>query len=61
MSLKPFVFQVTVEVERTEGKFASRDEIAEKIAETISDADPGQIDTDDGAVYEIVSFEVDQS
>lgn len=61
MSLKPFVFTVTVEVERTEGKFASRDEIAEKISEEIGNADPGQIDTDDGAVYEIVSFEVDQS
>lgn len=60
MALKPFVFKVTVEVERTEGKFASRDEIAEKIVEAIEDADPGQIDTDDGAVYEIVSFEADQ-
>lgn len=37
-----------------------RNEIAEKIVEAIEDADPGQIDTDDGAVYEIVSFEVDQ-
>jgi hypothetical protein len=61
MSLKPFTFTITVEVERTEGKFASRDEIAEKIVEELEYADPGSIDTDEGASYEITSFEVSQA
>lgn len=61
MGLKPFTFTITVEVERTEGKFASRDEIAEKIAEELKGADPGTIDTDEGASYEVTSFDVQQA
>ncbi len=59
MALKPFRFLVTVEVERMEGKFASRDEIAELLLDSL-DCDPGSISTDQGE-YETVSWDVSET
>ena len=56
--MKPFRFVVTAEVERQEGKFASRDEITENIQQWLEEANEQTIDTEDDAVYEIVSWEV---
>lgn len=53
-----FVFQVEVEVERTEGKFATRDELAEQLMEELEGADPGDLEGDSGGEYEVTSFEV---
>lgn len=53
-----FVFTIHVSVEREEGKFASRDEIAGLIIEGIED--PGSLDTDDGATYSVTMFEVQE-
>lgn len=59
-----FTFTVEVEVERVEGKFASRDEIADVIAEALGEANPENIDgigTDGGGEYEVTLWEVDEA
>lgn len=53
-----FTFEVTVEVERTEGLFASRDELSEQMSDELENADPGSLDGDEGGQYEVVSWEV---
>lgn len=53
-----FEFKITAEVERTEGKFASRDELEEQLVEAIEGADPQQVEGDGGGVYEVVAWEV---
>lgn len=53
-----FTYTVTVEVQRTEGKFASRDEISEQIREALEAADPQQYDGENGGMYETVEWEV---
>lgn len=58
--MRPFTFTVTVEVERREGKFAARDEIVEQLRDAIESADPGEVEGDNGGVYEVVSFEVSE-
>ena len=49
---------VSIEVQRTQGKFATRDELAEQIRDAIESADPGQLDGDNGGEYEVTSWEV---
>ena len=56
-----FTFTVTVEVERTQGKFATREELAEQLREAIEGADPGQLEGDNGGEYEVSSFEVEET
>jgi hypothetical protein len=53
-----YVFSVTVEVERSEGKFATRDEIGEQIAEAITEADPGNLTGENGGEYNVTVWEV---
>lgn len=56
-----FKLVVEVEVERTEGKFAGRDEIEEQLVEAIEGADPGTVDgvgADGASSYEVVAWEV---
>lgn len=53
-----FTFTVSVEVNRTEGKFASRDELEEQLIEEISGADPGQLEGENGGQYEVTNWEV---
>lgn len=53
-----FTFTVTVEVERTEGKFATREELAEQILEALESAVPDQLEGENGGQYEVQSFEV---
>lgn len=54
-----FKFVVEVEVERTEGRFASRDDIEEQIQQALEDADPGQYEGADGGQYETSDWSVD--
>jgi hypothetical protein len=54
-----FKFIVNVEVEREEGKFASKDELQEQLQEAISDADPGSVEGENGGVYAVVSWDVE--
>lgn len=39
-----FTIQVTIELERESGKFASRDEMAEALVDAIDSSDPGSLD-----------------
>jgi hypothetical protein len=55
-----FEFKVTVEVERDEGKFESRDDLGEQIRDEIESADPGTLEGDNGGVYSTVAFEVEE-
>jgi Zn finger protein HypA/HybF involved in hydrogenase expression len=55
-----FVFKVEVEVTRTEGKFATRDEISEQIMEALESADPGQIEGGEGGQYETAAWDVSE-
>ena len=55
-----FVFTVEVEVQRTQGKFASREEVADQIAEALSSADIGNFTCDNGGEYETCSWDVNE-
>jgi hypothetical protein len=58
-----FTYTVEVEVERVEGKFASRDEVAEQLQEALDSADPGSIDgigADSASNYEVQSWDVQE-
>lgn len=52
-------FLVTVEVtlRHSTGKFASREDLSERIIEAVGECDPGTIDTDDGGEYEVEAWE----
>lgn len=56
-----FEYKVTVEVERSEGKFASRDELSEQIREALEQADPQQLDGENGGVYEVNEWTVEDA
>lgn len=54
---------IEVEVERVEGKFASRDEVAEQITDALEGADPSSIDgigSDGTSSYEVSSWDVQE-
>jgi hypothetical protein len=57
-----FTVILEVEVERTEGKFVSRDELAEAIQEALAGAGEGEsmsgLGVDSSSEYEIISTEV---
>lgn len=55
-----FIFEVEVNVDRVEGKFASRDEIAAQIQQALEDADPGSFDGDNGGQYESNEWSVNE-
>jgi hypothetical protein len=55
-----FEFIVSVEVERIEGKFASRDELAEQIQEALDNADPGELEGEAGGSYQTVTWGVQE-
>lgn len=56
-----FTYTVTVEVERSEGKFASREDLGDQIRESIEGADPGSLEGENGGQYDVTSFEVSES
>lgn len=53
-----FVFTVQVEVERDTGKFASREELENLIAEALANADEGSWTGDDGGEYSTTTWDV---
>jgi hypothetical protein len=53
-----YTFHVTVEVNHTQGKFATREEIADQLMEALSSADPGTLTGDNGGEYETQTWEV---
>lgn len=59
-----FTFTLTVEVNRTSGKFAPRDEIADAIIDEINSADPSSLynlGADGDSEYEIESWEAEET
>lgn len=56
-----FTFQVEVEVEHIQGKFAARDEIADVISEWLDMANEGSVDSvgaDGDSTYEVTGWSV---
>jgi hypothetical protein len=56
-----FTFTVEVTLERTEGKFAARDELAEQLVEALDYANPSSVDgvgADGTSTYEVVDWVV---
>jgi hypothetical protein len=58
--VKAIQFLVTVEVSRTEGKFASREELIEMCKESIEQADPGSLSGENGGEYNVDTWTVDE-
>lgn len=55
-----FKFEIECEVSRTEGKFESRETIAQALQDAIEQSDPGSISGDNGGEYSVDSFEVSE-
>lgn len=53
-----FKFEIEIEVERTEGKFATRDEIQEQLQDELISADPGNLEGSEGGQYETREWSV---
>jgi hypothetical protein len=53
-----FRFNVSVEVERSQGKFASRDEIGELVLEALEQANPEQIEGENGGQFDITMWDI---
>lgn len=53
-----FKFEIWASVERTQGKFASRDEIEGELIEALESANPGSISASEGGEYEVGDWEV---
>lgn len=53
-----FKFTVEVEVERTQGKFATRDELSTLIGEALEGANPETLDGENEGQYEVQSWDV---
>ena len=53
-----YEFTVKVEVEKTAGKFASRDSIEAELQQALEDADPGNISPDDSE-YDTIDWSVE--
>ncbi|WP_047523900.1 hypothetical protein [Microbacterium sp. ZOR0019] len=59
-----FTFTVTVELEREEGKFAARDEMADQLREWLEGADEGTVSgigADGESSYAVTSWEVEEA
>jgi hypothetical protein len=55
-----FTFTVEVEVERIEGKFASRDDIGQQILDELEGCNPGQFTSENDGEYEVVDWSVEE-
>lgn len=51
-------FEVEVELDHITGKFASKDEPADQIQSALEDANPGEVEGENGGQYEVSSFDV---
>lgn len=55
-----FQYIVEVEVERTEGKFASREELAEQIQESLENAQLDSLEGENGGQYDVTDWSVSE-
>lgn len=56
-----FSFVVNASVERSEGKFESRDTIEAALVEALEGADPGDIEGDNGGRYDVTDWSVEDN
>lgn len=56
-----FEYKISVEVERIQGKFATKDELSEQIEEELASADPGNLYSADDAEYEVTGWGVERT
>lgn len=56
-----FSFTVNASVERTEGKFESRETIEAELVEALDGANPSSIEGENGGTYEVQDWSVDAS
>jgi hypothetical protein len=56
-----FTVTVNVSVERTEGKFATKEELREQIMEAIEAADPQTLEGENGGQYSITTWDVEET
>lgn len=63
MAESRFSFTVNVTLERESGKFMSRDEMGEQLAEALESADPGQVEggPDGDSVYIVNDWDVESA
>lgn len=52
-------FKVTIELEKSEGKFASKDELLDLMKEALEDADPGSISCENEGIYDTLTWDVE--
>lgn len=58
-----FVFEVRATVERVSGKFASREDVAAELMQTLESTDPGTVyglGADGDSSYEVQSWDVEE-
>jgi hypothetical protein len=55
-----FTFTIEVEVERTEGKFASREDLAGQIVEELESANPNSLTGENDGEYEVIAWDVSE-
>jgi hypothetical protein len=55
-----FTFIVSVEVNRVEGKFATRNEIADQLIAAIEDGNPGSVFSDEMAEYSVDAWDISE-
>jgi hypothetical protein len=55
-----FTFTVEVEISRQQGKFATRDEMADQIREAIEGADPQSLQGESDGEYNVDSWDVQE-
>jgi hypothetical protein len=55
-----FTFTIEVEVERVEGKFASRDDLGAQILDELESANPGSLTSENDGEYEVVDWSVEE-
>lgn len=53
-----FTFIVEIEVEREQGKFASRDELSEQLQQALDDANPGDLTGEGEGQYTVTDWGV---
>lgn len=56
-----FTYTVTAVVERTEGKFASRDDLGGQILAELEGADPSNLTGENGGEYEVTDWTVEEA
>lgn len=55
-----FVLQVTANLERESGRYATRVELGQLLMEALDDANPSSLDTEADAVYDVVDWQVEE-